>query len=100
MTACCHVMKAFNSAISYFPVLQRTTGAIALAAPLCQQVVSRLSGGSRLRRADYNTLLTVVTDKLLPQRPYRYEPRLKKQRPKSYGWMQQPRHVLKRKLAA
>jgi hypothetical protein len=48
----------------------------------------------------YNTLLSVVTDKLLPERPYRYEPRLKKQRPKPYGWIQQPRDVLKRKLAA
>ena len=48
----------------------------------------------------YSTLLSVVTDKLLPKRPYRYEPRLKKQRPKPYGWMQQPRNVLKRKLAA
>jgi hypothetical protein len=42
----------------------------------------------------YDTLLTVVTDKLLPERPYRYEPRLKKQRPKPYGWMQQPRKLL------
>lgn len=48
----------------------------------------------------YSTLLTVVTDKLLPERPYRYEPRLKKLRPKAYGWMQQPRAVLKHKLAA
>ena len=48
----------------------------------------------------YNTLLIVVTGKLLPKRPYRYEPRLKKQRPKPYGWMQQPRNVLKHKLAA
>jgi hypothetical protein len=48
----------------------------------------------------YDTLLKVVTDKLLPERPYRYEPRLKKQRPKPYGWIQQPRNLLKRKLAA
>jgi len=47
----------------------------------------------------YDTLLKVVTDKLLPERPYRYEPRLKKQRPKPYGWIQQPRNLLKRKLA-
>ncbi len=56
--------------------------------------------GAKKRLQLYNTLLTVVTDKLLPERPYRYEPRLKKQRPKPYGWMQQPRHVLKRQLAA
>jgi hypothetical protein len=48
----------------------------------------------------YDTLLKVVTDKLLPERPYRYEPRLKKQRPKPYGWIQQPRNLLKRKLAS
>lgn len=56
--------------------------------------------GAKKRFQLYHTLLSVVTDKLLPKRPYRYEPRLKKQRPKPYGWMQQPRSVLKRKLAA
>ena len=56
--------------------------------------------GAKKRFQLYSTLLSVVTDKLLPKRPYRYEPRLKKQRPKPYGWMQQPRNVLKRKLAA
>jgi hypothetical protein len=56
--------------------------------------------GAKKRWQLYSTLLTVVTDKLLPERPYRYEPRLKKQRPKPYGWIQQPRDVLKRKLAA
>jgi hypothetical protein len=56
--------------------------------------------GAKKRFQLYNTLLSVVTDKLLPERPYRYEPRLKKQRPKPYGWMQQPRDALKRKLAA
>jgi hypothetical protein len=56
--------------------------------------------GAKKRAKLYDALLTVVTDKLLPERPYRYEPRLKKQRPKPYGWMQQPRDVLKRKLAA
>lgn len=48
----------------------------------------------------HHAFLIVVTDKLLPERPYRYEPRLKKRRPKPYGWMQQPRDVLKRKLVA
>ncbi|NEQ18597.1 MAG: IS4 family transposase [Microcoleus sp. SIO2G3] len=48
----------------------------------------------------YRTLLQVVTHKLVPERPGRFEPRLKKLRPKAYGWMQQPRSVLKRKLAA
>jgi len=34
----------------------------------------------------------------LPNRPYRVEPRRKKRRPKSYGWLQQPRDELKDKL--
>ncbi|MCA1992733.1 MAG: hypothetical protein LDL41_11970 [Coleofasciculus sp. S288] len=63
--------------------------------------------GAKKRLQLYNTLLTVVTDKLLPERPYRYEPRLKKQheprlkkqRPKPYGWMQQPRNFLKSQQA-
>jgi hypothetical protein len=50
--------------------------------------------GAKKRSRLFDTLLTVVTDKLLPERPYRYEPRLKKQRPKPYGWMQQPRKLL------
>jgi hypothetical protein len=55
--------------------------------------------GAKKRLQLYNTLLSVVTDKLLPERPYRYEPRLKKQRPKPYGWMQQPRDFLKSQKA-
>ncbi len=52
------------------------------------------------RQRLYRTLLTVVSHKLVPHRPDRFEPRLKKLRPKAYGWMQQPRAVLKRKLAS
>lgn len=48
----------------------------------------------------YHTLLEVVTHKLVPERFGRSEPRVKKRRPKAYGWMQSPRSVLKRKLAA
>ncbi|EDX73794.1 Transposase, IS4 family protein [Coleofasciculus chthonoplastes PCC 7420] len=56
--------------------------------------------GAKKRAKLYDAFLIVVTDKLLPERPYRYEPRLKKRRPKPYGWMQQPRDVLKRQLVA
>jgi hypothetical protein len=56
--------------------------------------------GTKNCKRFYRTLLQVVTHKLVPVRSTRCEPRLKKQRPKPYGWMQQPRHVLKRKLAA
>ena len=51
------------------------------------------------RQRLYRTLLTVVSHQVVPHRPGRLEPRLKKLRPKAYGWMQQPRAVLKRKLA-
>jgi hypothetical protein len=52
------------------------------------------------RQRLYRILLQVVSHKLVLHRPDRFEPRLKKLRPKSYGWMQQPRAVLKRKLAS
>lgn len=48
----------------------------------------------------YQILLQVVSHKLVPHRPERFEPRLKKLRPKAYGWMQQPRALLQRKLAS
>lgn len=49
-----------------------------------------------INEGDYRTLLQVVTHKRVPQRPDRFEPRLKKLRPKAYGWIQQPRSDLKR----
>lgn len=55
--------------------------------------------GVKKRQQLYRTLLEVIAHKLVPQRPNRHEPRVKKRRPKAYGWMQQPRSVLKRKLA-
>lgn len=63
--------------------------------------ISKLAdAGVQQRKRLYRTLLEVVTHKLVPERPNRNEPRVKKRRPKAYGWMQQPRSVLKRKLAA
>ncbi len=63
--------------------------------------ISKLADAApKQRQRLYRTLLTVVSHKLVPHRPGRIEPRVKKQRPKAYGWMQQPRAVLKRKLAA
>ncbi len=63
--------------------------------------VSQLAdAGVKQRRRLYRTLLEVVTHKLVPERPNRVEPRLKKRRPKAYGWMQKPRSVLKRQLSA
>lgn len=52
------------------------------------------------RRQLYTTLLEVVQDQLVPLRPNRKEPRVVKRRPKPFPKMQQPRSVLKAKLAA
>jgi hypothetical protein len=48
----------------------------------------------------YCQLLEVITDKLVPLRPNRVEPRVKKRRPKNSPRMRQPRSVLKANLTA
>jgi len=48
----------------------------------------------------YNSLLTILAELLVPLRPHRAEPRVLKRRPKPFPRMQQPRAVLKAKLAA
>lgn len=48
----------------------------------------------------YRTMLRIIAHELLPWRPYRAEPRVKKQRPKPYPRMQEPRDILKAKLVA
>jgi len=52
------------------------------------------------RRHLYTTLLELVSHQLVPLRPNRKEPRVVKRRPKPFPKMQQPRSVLKAKLAA
>jgi hypothetical protein len=52
------------------------------------------------RRQFYTTLLKVISTLLVPLRPNRVEPRVVKRRPKPFPRMQQPRSVLKTKLAA
>ena len=51
------------------------------------------------RKRLYHQLLNVITEKLVPLRPNRVEPRVKKRRPKNYPRMRQSRSVLKAKLA-
>ncbi len=53
-----------------------------------------------LRRSLKPRLLALVAQQLLPLRPGRIEPRVRKRRPKSFPLMKQPRNILKRKLAA
>ena len=48
----------------------------------------------------YDMLLYLVSKEQLLIRPGRVEPRLKKKRPKSYGWLQRPRKQLKKQLVA
>jgi hypothetical protein len=47
----------------------------------------------------YKTLLEIIRDQFVPLRPNRVEPRVVKRRPKPFPRMQQPRSVLKAKLA-
>lgn len=56
--------------------------------------------GKSTRRRLYHLLLEQVATDLLPSRPHRQEPRVVKRRPKPFPRMQQPRSVLKVKLAA
>ena len=53
-----------------------------------------------LRRSLKPQLLALVAQQLLPLRPGRIEPRVRKRRPKPFPLMKQPRNTLKRKLAA
>ena len=50
------------------------------------------------RRRLYHALLKIVSNLLVPLRPYRSEPRVVKRRPKAFPRMQEPRSVLKARL--
>ncbi|MEM6445471.1 MAG: IS4 family transposase [Cyanobacteria bacterium P01_D01_bin.123] len=52
------------------------------------------------RRLLHRQLVVLVARQLLPLRPGRIEPRVRKRRPKPFPLMTQPRSTLKRKLAA
>ena len=58
------------------------------------------SATQRMRQLVYRQLLALVAVQLLPLRPGRIEPRVRKRRPKAYPVMTQPRHILRRQLAA
>ena len=55
---------------------------------------------ARDRHRLYTTFLEVISNRLVPLRPNRAEPRVTKRRPKSFPRMQQPRSVLKAKRIA
>ncbi len=65
-----------------------------------QMLALLATAGKSTRRRLYNHLLEQVANDNLPSRPYRYEPRVVKRRPKPFPRMRQPRSILKAKLAA
>ena len=58
------------------------------------------TAGPKKRRQHYQLLLLLIAREQLPDRPGRVEPRMVKRRPKCSRWLQEPRAVLKQKLAA
>lgn len=62
---------------------------------LLDNFIPQLASASTQKRARlYETLLNTIVHKLLPERPGRCEPRVRKRRPKSYPLMRKPRQVL------
>ena len=52
------------------------------------------------RRRIHKELLYSISKERLPNRPGRLEPRLKKRRPKSYGWLKKPRKQMQAEMVA
>jgi len=53
---------------------------------------------AREHRCLYDELLRLLAREIVPDRPDRVEPRVRKRRPKNYPLMTRPRHVLKKEL--
>ena len=47
---------------------------------------------SQVRKREKDNLFERISERIIPERPGRNEPRKLKRRPKSFGWLQQPRH--------
>jgi len=58
------------------------------------------SASTQKRDRLYQTLLKTIAHKLVPERPGRCEPRVRKRRPKSYPLMRKPRQVLRQECFA
>lgn len=58
----------------------------------CRSGFERVAQKPRLLERERDNLLSRIAERLLVERPGRNEPRKKKRRPKSYGWLQRPRH--------
>jgi hypothetical protein len=59
----------------------------------CRIGFEKALGKPRLLAAEKDNLWERIAERVVVERPGRSEPRKKKRRPKSYGWMQQPRHT-------
>ncbi len=57
------------------------------------------NSGMRKGKKLAQTMLKVIAHKPLKKRPLRFEPRVKKRRPKAYPLMTEPRSVLRQKVA-
>ena len=65
------------------------------------QFRSRLAEAGRVRLPKFcQSLLEMIAETIVPLRPHRYEPRKRKRRPKAFPLMNEPRAILKQKLAA
>ena len=53
---------------------------------------------SAFRKELYEHLLDAIAQHRVADRPDRYEPRLKKRRPKHYAFLRKPRSVIKREM--
>ena len=53
-----------------------------------------------MRQRIHKQLLYSISKEQLPTRPGQVEPRLKKRRPKSYGWLKKPRKQLQAEMVA
>jgi hypothetical protein len=58
----------------------------------CRSGFERVADKPLLLSREKDNLLTRIAERTVPERPGRNEPRKKKRRPKSYGWLQRPRH--------
>jgi len=62
--------------------------------------ISELKDATSINRKQlYQIMLKLIAHKLLPYRPARVEPRVRKRRPKSYPLMQQPRQLYNQQSA-
>jgi hypothetical protein len=58
----------------------------------CVTGFAKARGQPRLLELERSNLFARIAERIVPDRPGRHEPRKKKRRPKSYGWLQRPRH--------